>query len=101
MSKRTQEAYLRKLLEENNKKSPEVHSVTVTVRTTMAAIKAAELYEKITKKELPPYFADWQKKLTLPADLYFLFNTENQKKRFLKQAYTELGLHWNCDILNN
>lgn len=83
---------LQKLLEENNRKSPDVRSITLTAESVPSARHAAEIYEDITRRDLPAYFHEWWKTLKVPAELYFLFDKESEKNRFLKRVYKEVGI---------
>lgn len=96
MSARTRKAdrevRIRKEMEANNAKSPDIPTVTLTAMSVGSAIRVAEIFEEVTKTNLPSHFNNWNKTLEVPTELYFVFDTQKQKQKFLRRAYKELGI---------
>ncbi len=87
---------LRKLMQENNAKSPDVPSVVLTANTRLEAYHIAGLYEEITKEELPFPLDNWQLTIkSVPVELYFLFKKRKAQTRFIsmvKKEYPKLDI---------
>ena len=98
MSKRTREATarirLKKLLEENNLKSPDIPAAVVTANSQTDAYTMLGIYLDISNVEVP--FEDWGLtadtwvgSLKSPVALYFLFKRKKDLGRFVRKMNRE------------
>lgn len=81
---------LRKLLEENNLKSPDILTVLAYPETNWDACLAAGIFLDCTNYKLPFSFEAWQRTVKTPVELYFVFDRKKLLMNFLKQMRKEL-----------
>ena len=81
---------LRKLMQENNAKSPDILTVIVTATTQLDAYRIAGIFEETTGEELPFELESWQRSIrSLPVELYFVFQRKRHLMRFVQNIRKE------------
>lgn len=81
---------LRRLIAENDLKSPDIIAALAHPETIWDACNIAEIFLDCTGYELPFSFEEWQRNVKAPVELYFRFDTRKQLTLFLKQTRKEL-----------
>lgn len=81
---------LRKLIAENNLKSPDIITALVYPESNWDACLVAGIFLDCTGYELPFSFDEWQRTVKAPVELYFRFEKKRQLMSFLKQTRREL-----------
>lgn len=81
---------LRKLMEENNAKSPDILSAIAYPETNWDACLVAGIFLDCTGYKLPFSFDEWQRTVKAPAELYFVFARKKHLISFLKQTRKEI-----------
>ena len=80
---------LKKLMEENNAKSPDILSVTAYPETNWEACQIAGIFLDKTDYKLPFSFEAWQRSIKAPVELYFAFEKRRQIMQFIKETRKE------------
>lgn len=83
---------LKKLMAENNLKSPDILAVTAFPDSNWDACLISGIFLDCTNYKLPFSFDDWQRKVKAPVELYFVFEHKKQLMTFLKRVRRETPL---------
>lgn len=89
MSKRTRIAALKKLLEMNNLKSPELITAVTVANSQMEAWRTAVIFEEVTGEDLPFNLDEWELTVRPPVELYFRFKRKADRGRFVRRMSRE------------
>ena len=80
---------LKKLLEANNAKSPDILTAIVLVNNQTEAWRTAVIFEEVTGDDLPFNLDEWERTVRPPAQLYFRFERKRDQGRFVKRMRKE------------
>lgn len=80
---------LKKLLEENNLKSPDILTAVVMAKNPMEAWRMAVIFEEVTGDDLPVNLDEWHKSVRPPVELYFVFKRRRDQGRYVRQMSRE------------